>query len=99
MSLAINGYDLNTLISMFNKRSYTSDGNYLTSTVSENDKETTYNYSRENGYLKSKTEPQGKQHHIHIRQPVILQNHLLPYPKIHPLMQHMVMTIWVELHP
>lgn len=60
LSLAVNGYDLNTLISMFNKRSYTSDGNYLTSTVSENDKETTYNYSRENGYLKSKTEPQGK---------------------------------------
>ena len=60
LSLAINGYDLNTLISMFNKRSYTSDGNYLMSTVSENDKETTYNYSRENGYLKSKTEPQGK---------------------------------------
>ncbi|MBQ5996094.1 MAG: RHS repeat-associated core domain-containing protein [Clostridia bacterium] len=59
ISIIINGFQFSSLISMFNQRTYTSNGNYLTKTTNENDKDTHYLYDQANGYLQSETDANG----------------------------------------
>ena len=59
LSMSINGYDLNSLLSMYMSRTYSSDGNYQTSQTNENGKKTQYLYDQASGYLKKMTDPRG----------------------------------------
>ena len=61
VSIIVNGYEINSLLSMFNSRAYTADGNYLASVTNENNKVKQYLYNQANGFLQKETDANGSE--------------------------------------
>ena len=59
LSIKIAGKDVSQYISAFTARSFTTNGNYMTSSTNENGNTTTYNYNESNGMLDSVTDARG----------------------------------------
>lgn len=59
LSVKIMGKDVSQYLSMFTARSFSSDGNYMTSSTNENGNIVRYNYNNLNGMLDSVTDARG----------------------------------------
>lgn len=59
LALSVSGYDMDQLLSMFMQRSFSANGNYMTSATNENGGTVSYAYNEQNGSLLSETDARG----------------------------------------